>query len=179
MAAAGSHFRSGSALAKDRSTAARWNPYVHKDLRMLSNQAGRKAFGDISTLRGVRVLVVEDTWAVAEALRSLLEEIGVAVVGPAATATDADRLLSEPAPQLAIVDLKLKGETSLDLIRRLRVRGIPVVVVSGSVVSPGSTDGVDAILQKPYSEAELLMAMHRVMHGANRPPIDVPATAFQ
>jgi len=38
------------------------------------------------SLAGVRVLVVEDTWFVADALKDLLESFGTLVVGPAATA---------------------------------------------------------------------------------------------
>jgi DNA-binding response OmpR family regulator len=62
-----------------------------------------------SCLAGKRVLVVEDTWAVAQALRSLLEEIGLVVSGPSATIADAERLVSEQVPQLAVVDLRLGG----------------------------------------------------------------------
>ena len=40
-------------------------------------------------LRGVHVLVVEDTWHVAKALKTLLESLGMHVAGPAATTADA------------------------------------------------------------------------------------------
>src|SRR5262249_41020165 len=57
-----------------------------------------------SELKGLRVLVVEDSWHVANALKSLLEELGVEVAGPAATLQDAERLLETRAPQVAVVD---------------------------------------------------------------------------
>jgi hypothetical protein len=44
---------------------------------------------DRSSLRGVRVFVVEDTWHVAIALKSALEQVGMDVSGPAATTAEA------------------------------------------------------------------------------------------
>ena len=52
------------------------------------------------TLRGLRVLIVEDSYVVASAIQSLLEEIGMVVVGPVASSTDAERLLVERSPSL-------------------------------------------------------------------------------
>ena len=43
-------------------------------------------------LSSVRVLVVEDCWPTATALEALLDELGMEVVGPAATISDAERL---------------------------------------------------------------------------------------
>ena len=57
-------------------------------------------------LRGVHVLVVEDHWHVANAMRSVLETEGVEVSGPSATTVDALRLATEQKPGLAIVDMK-------------------------------------------------------------------------
>jgi ActR/RegA family two-component response regulator len=65
-------------------------------------------------LTGKRVLVVEDTWVVAEALQCLLEEAGLVVAGPSAAVADAERLVSEKVPQLAVVDLKLNGGSCRD-----------------------------------------------------------------
>src|SRR5262245_39386816 len=55
-------------------------------------QDGRKS--DLSLLKGVHVLVVEDTWHVAKALKSTLEQVGMHVSGPAATTADAKRLVA-------------------------------------------------------------------------------------
>jgi DNA-binding response OmpR family regulator len=54
-------------------------------------------------LRGVRVLIVEDNWHVAHALRALLETEGMVVSGTAATVNHALRLATEQKPDLAIV----------------------------------------------------------------------------
>ena len=50
------------------------------------------------SLKGVRVLVVEDTWHVAKALKSALEQVGMDVSGPAATTAAARRVMVEQMP---------------------------------------------------------------------------------
>ena len=71
---------------------------------------------DYPELKGLRVLVVEDTWQVGKALKSALEGMGMVVAGPVATVADAELLLADRFPDLAVVDINLKGEFSYDLI---------------------------------------------------------------
>ena len=120
--------------------------------------------GGASDLRGVRVLVVEDTWLVAKALKTALEGLGMVVAGPAANTADADRLVAEETPDLAVVDVNLKGEMAYGLIDRMHDRGVRVVVVSGYAVLPSSTKKAAAILQKPFSGAELQATLCQVMN---------------
>jgi hypothetical protein len=44
---------------------------------------------NVDLLKGVRVLIVEDAWQVAKALKSTLEQMGMHVLGPAATTAQA------------------------------------------------------------------------------------------
>src|SRR5262247_2272699 len=55
-------------------------------------------------LKGVRALVVEDTWHVGKALQKLLEDLGAEVAGPAATVPEAERLIAESPPTVAFID---------------------------------------------------------------------------
>jgi DNA-binding response OmpR family regulator len=114
---------------------------------------------DHSSLKGVRVLVVEDAWHVAKALKSALEQVGMDVSGPAATTADARRLIGERLPRLAVVDVNLKREMACSLIDELHDQGVAVVVVSGYAVPPVAAEKVAAILQKPFSGSELLVAL--------------------
>lgn len=114
-------------------------------------------------LKGVRVLVVEDTWHVAKALKSALEQLGMHVAGPAATAADARRLVAAQVPAIALVDINLKRELALELIDDLHERGIRVVVISGYAVPPVEPEKVAVMLQKPFSGAELVAALHAVV----------------
>ena len=119
-----------------------------------------------SLLKGVQVLVVEDTWHVAKALKSALAEMGMVVAGPAATTAEAERLVAEQQPDLAVVDVNLKGEMAYGLIDRLHDRGVRVIIVTGYAVLPKSTEKAAAILQKPFSGAELRTTLHQVMQGS-------------
>jgi CheY-like chemotaxis protein len=119
-------------------------------------------------LRGLRVLVVEDSWHVAYALKSLLEELGMVVAGPAATLSDAERLLEALEPEVAIVDINLKGEMAYGLIDRLNGRGVRIVVISGYAVPQIAQGKVSAILQKPFS-AKSLLAILRQAAEKNEP----------
>ena len=135
----------------NRSTSTAWRgSQLHSDLPME---------GDVAPfLRGLRVMVVEDTWVVASAVQAILEENGLVVLGPAATIAVADHLLSEQAPELALVDIRLKGELASGMIDRLHKAGTAVVVMSGYSV-PDPIAEASAILEKPFCEAELLTTL--------------------
>jgi DNA-binding response OmpR family regulator len=107
-----------------------------------------------SRLSGKRVLVVEDIWAIAKAMQSVLERTGLLVSGPSPTAADAKRLMCEQPPQLAVVDVKLRGELALDLIDCLHDRGVSVVVCSGLISKPPTKAA--ALVQKPFSGRDLI-----------------------
>jgi CheY-like chemotaxis protein len=110
-------------------------------------------------LSGLRVLVVEDSWQVATAVESLLRSFGAEVAGPAASTMEAERLLAERIPHVAIVDLHLRGgELAYDLIDKLNDLAVRVIVVSGYSHPRLQQDKVAAVLEKPITEAELLAA---------------------
>ena len=115
-------------------------------------------------LSGVRILVVEDSWQLAMALKSLLQACGADVAGPVATSADAQRLVSEQKPDAALVDFNLRGGERADgLIDKLHEQGVYVVVTSGYAVLPIVPRHAAAILQKPISEAQLLGSLRPVV----------------
>ena len=116
-----------------------------------------------SGLQGLRVLVVEDGWQVADGLKLSLEQWGMIVAGPAATAREAQSLVIECRPDLAIVDVNLKGEMGYKLMDWLHDRGIQVVVISGYEDLPGSLKKFAAILHKPFTDSTLLTTLKRLM----------------
>jgi DNA-binding response OmpR family regulator len=112
------------------------------------------------SLTGLEILVVEDNAAVASAMRSLLEEVGMQVVGVATNVSEADALCSSRPPQIAVVDVQLGRDMAFGLIDRLRRAGVAVLVISGhAAVAEQVTDGA-VILQKPFSGSQLLAALH-------------------
>jgi hypothetical protein len=54
--------------------------------------AGDTGAGSSDNLNGLEILLVEDSWVVGEAMEDLLELLGADMVGPAATAAEAERL---------------------------------------------------------------------------------------
>jgi DNA-binding response OmpR family regulator len=114
---------------------------------------------NVDLLKGVRVLIVEDAWHVAKAVKSTLEQIGMHVIGPAATTAQARGLAAAERPELAIVDINLGQETSSGLIDELHEQGVRIIVITGYATPTVSKDSVAAILQKPFSGSELIATM--------------------
>ena len=118
---------------------------------------------NVSILKGIPVLIVEDAWHVAKALKSTLEQMGMHVVGPTATTAEARNLTAAQSPRLAVVDINLKQETSCGLIDELYQQGVQVIVISGYAAPAVSGDRVAAFLQKPFSGTELITTILRVL----------------
>ena len=120
-------------------------------------------------LEGVSILLVEDSWQVAKALKSLLQILGADVAGPAATVADAEHLISEHIPDVALVDFNLRGgEQASGVIDRLYDHGVPVIVITGYAVIPLAPEKAVAILQKPITSAELLATLRPVIAQKTR-----------
>jgi CheY-like chemotaxis protein len=113
-------------------------------------------------LNGVRILVVEDCWHVGSAVKSLLRACGAGVAGPAATTAAAQRLICEHPPDVALVDLSLRGGERADaLIDQLHERGVQVIVTTGyAALAPAKAA---AVLQKPIDDAQLLECLRLVL----------------
>ncbi len=62
---------------------------------------------DLDRLRGLRILVVEDTFMLAEELSEFLGELGCETIGPAARACDAAELVVANALDGALLDVNL------------------------------------------------------------------------
>jgi DNA-binding response OmpR family regulator len=116
-------------------------------------------------LQSLRALVVEDGWQVADALKLSLEQAGMVVAGPVATVREARSLATSSPPDLAIVDVNLKGEMAYEFMDWLHQRGVRVVVISGYEELPESLEKFAAILRKPFSATTLLTTLRRVVGG--------------
>lgn len=115
-----------------------------------------------ASLNGINVLVVEDSWHVASAIKSVIENAGMEVVALAATVTDAERMMELHQPEMAVVDINLQGEVTYDLIQDMFARDIPVVIISGYEVLPAVTGKAAAILKKPIRASVLLATLQRI-----------------
>ena len=113
-------------------------------------------------LRSHQVLVVEDSWHIAGAIKTVVETVGMTVVGPAATLADAEKLMASNALDMAVVDINLQGELTYGLIEKLIASKIAVVIVSGYEVLPEIADRADAVLKKPIRAGVLLATLQRI-----------------
>lgn len=79
-----------------------------------------------------KVLIVEDEYLIASALRQLFEMQGAFIVGPAATVSAALELIAA-APQLdcAVLDVKLGDVFVFPVAEALRARGVRYAFMSG------------------------------------------------
>lgn len=118
----------------------------------------------MSGLRGRRVLVVEDEALVAMLVEDALLDAGCSVVGPAATVQEALSLLEAgAAPEAAVLDLNLAGETSTPVADALASLGVPFVVATGYGAAGLPPEHRDApVLAKPYDPAELTATLARL-----------------
>jgi DNA-binding NtrC family response regulator len=131
----------------------------------LDNRNDRPA-PSTANLNGLRVLLVEDSWQIASAMKHLLEMHGADVSGPVATTADAARLISERTIDVALVDIHLRGgETANGLIDQLHDRGIRTVVVTGSADVPSVQGKVAAVLTKPVAAEALLQSLRPAGQG--------------
>lgn len=114
-------------------------------------------------LKGLRILLVEDSWHLGIAMKNLLRAWGADVAGPIATVADAERMISEYAPDATVVDFNLRGgERALGLIDRLHDKGVRVVVTSGYTNLPLAPGKATAVLQKPINETQLLASLRSI-----------------
>ena len=111
---------------------------------------------EAAVLNGVTVLVVEDSWHVAKAMKSALEQRGMHVLGPAANTSQARQLAAEQKPKLALVDVNLKTELACGLIEELYGQGVQIIVVSGYTMPPMPKGMVAAFMRKPITESDLI-----------------------
>ena len=111
---------------------------------------------------GRLVLVVEDEFLIAMDLELLLRRHGWRVLGPAATVAEVLRLLAAERPDVALLDLNLRGELVTPVAEELRVQDVPFVLAS-AYDSRGLT-AVAALaevpnLGKPTDERRLLATL--------------------
>ena len=128
------------------------------------SSADRSNASGSSELKGAHILLVEDSWQLGKAMKRLLHLLGADVAGPAATTADAERLVAEHTPDVAIIDINLRnGERSNGLIDRLHEQRIPVVIVTGYTDVSLPSGRAEAVLQKPVSMQTLLAALHPII----------------
>ena len=81
--------------------------------------------------RPQRWLIVEDDSLIAMLVQDAVEKMGLTAIGPAARVAQALQLLSQAAPEAALLDVNLGGETVYAVADELTLRNIPFVFLTG------------------------------------------------
>jgi CheY-like chemotaxis protein len=117
-------------------------------------------------MTGTRVLVVEDESLLAETLCDLMQDAGCEPVGPAATVAEALRLIEHGRIDVALLDIRLKRETSFPVAHALRARGIPWLFLTSYARHQLPDDLADAVVvEKPFSPPALVELVRRLAGG--------------
>jgi DNA-binding NtrC family response regulator len=121
---------------------------------------------DCGPLLRLRVLIVEDSWAIANSLKSLLERAGAHVIGPVPSVERALGVLRAEPVSLALVDMNLREAFADDVIMELIARNIPYIIVTAYESLPTDADTHAAgVLRKPVDEHELISVVRRFVAG--------------
>jgi len=120
----------------------------------------------------VKLLLVDDHPLVAQGLQAVLKhEDGFELAGYATSGVEALRLLEETGPDMVLVDLRLPGESGLDIIRSIKDRRPTskcVILTSFSTlgeVKAALEMGVDGYVLKDALPQELLSALKLIASG--------------
>jgi CheY-like chemotaxis protein len=112
------------------------------------------------------VLVVDDEWAIAEWLDSLLTDEGYRVLS-ANNGKRALQILKDQKPDLLLTDFMMPIMDGPTLLLTMKRDGldIPVILMSGLPEASVSErcDGYQAFMRKPFREAELLETLRRLL----------------
>jgi two-component SAPR family response regulator len=80
---------------------------------------------------GLRILIVEDEFLLAMELEMLLQQRGCMVLGPVSSVGQALAMLDGEPPDVALLDVNLKGERATPVAAALHARGVPFVLITG------------------------------------------------
>jgi DNA-binding NarL/FixJ family response regulator len=127
---------------------------------------------DTNTITKQRVVIVEDHPMVRDHLAQIInKESDLEVCGEADNIQQGMRIIRNISPDLAIVDITLKGSSGLELIKGLKVlsMSVPVLVLSmhdeSLYAERALRAGAKGYITKHRSSQEVLSAVRRVLAG--------------
>lgn len=118
-----------------------------------------------------RVLIVEDDALVAMEMEARVAALGCAVVGPAPTIESANQLLDQGLPDVALLDVDIRGHRVTPIAARLDDLGIPYALVTGYARVAFAEPELKraAKLSKPVSEVELGRMLRQLLGTPQAP----------
>ena len=120
----------------------------------------------------IRLLLAEDHVLVRQALRVLLEQAGMVVLGEAADGLEALQLAHTHQPEVAILDIAMPHLNGLETARRLReaVPQTKSIVLTMHTEEPYVLEALQAgavgYVLKTQASVDLVQAIHTALQGA-------------
>jgi CheY-like chemotaxis protein len=130
---------------------------------------------------GLRIVVAEDGYLLAELIGDYLREWGMEPVGPVSRLQEACQLAQQGALDGALLDMKLGDELSFPVAWILRMRGIPFVFLtgySGNARIPLAFREVP-LLEKSFAAEDLKQALASLPLARSMPAIVTPQAPRQ
>jgi two-component SAPR family response regulator len=121
-----------------------------------------------SMLAGLRVLVVDDEWLSAYEVERLVHKLDCVVLGPAASVNGALDVVADDPPDLALLDVHLKGGTLVSpLVETLRARKVKYVLITSYSAQDLVEVGLATapVVPKPPGEARLTQAIAQALQA--------------
>ncbi|MCH9827765.1 MAG: response regulator [Gammaproteobacteria bacterium] len=113
-----------------------------------------------------RILVVEDRLLIAEAIADMLEDVGLAVVGPVANLEAAMALARDEHIDAALLDVNLNDiQTCFPVAELLSERGVPIAFLTGydsDNLFPAPYRSAPRLV-KPFQAATLLEVVRKLL----------------
>ncbi|HLY95427.1 MAG TPA: HD domain-containing phosphohydrolase [Gaiellaceae bacterium] len=131
----------------------------------------------------MKILLVDDEPSLRELLRATFEGARVSVE-EAGSVREAEASIRAGAPDVIVLDLRLPGESGVELCARLKAdeatRRIPIVLLTGAEPEEARRAqhaGAEALVHKPFSPLELLALVERLVGGDRSSPVRGPRSA--
>ncbi len=131
----------------------------------------KPAAPELSRLRGLRILVVDDDVGTLEAVSEMLRLNGASVIA-AASAAEALKAAQESRPEVIVSDIAMPGEDGYSLIRAIRAlpaveqANVPAIALTAAAGAKGRAQSLDAgfqeYLEKPVDIDRLARAVVNV-----------------
>lgn len=116
-----------------------------------------------TSLKGARVLIVEDAVLLALELELGLSDAGAEVIGPAYELEEALALLDRPI-DAAVLDANLNGRSVTPVAEALHARRVPFVFATGYGEAGGAPGGFEApVIRKPYDVSQVAVAVAELL----------------
>lgn len=117
-----------------------------------------------------RVVIADDESIIRLDLKEILESAGYDVVGEAARGDDAEQLIRDLLPDLALLDVKMPGLDGVEVARLVQPLPVTVVLLTAfsqrDLIENARDAGVAAYLVKPFRSAELLPKIAAILNHA-------------